>query len=240
MYQKKNQFDFENGEVFLVNKPLHWTSFDVVNKIRYQIRSITGLKKNKVGHAGTLDPLATGLLIICTGKMTKKIADYQNTDKEYMGTFFLGATTPSFDLETNVNQQFEISGITEEMVLDTAKKLTGELLQTPPAFSAISVEGKRAYMHAREGNEIVLQAKRILISEFEITRIDFPLIDFRVVCTKGTYIRSLVNDFGKLLDAGAYLTSLCRTKSGDYNLVDAWELNELVQILKSKYQKEEL
>lgn len=213
--------DFKAGEVFLLDKPYEWTSFHVVNSIRYQMSRVTGLKRNKVGHAGTLDPLATGLLIICTGKATKQIDSYQAQEKEYTGTFKLGATTPCFDLEQEEDHQYPTDHITEEKILEATKGFIGKIEQTPPIFSAIKIKGKRAYNYARNDEEVVMKAKKIEIKEFEITAIRMPEVDFRVVCSKGTYIRSLARDFGQQLDSGAYLTALRRTKIGDYDVKDA-------------------
>jgi tRNA pseudouridine55 synthase len=220
--------DFESGQVLLVNKPAHWTSFDVVNKIRYAISKKTG-KRIKVGHAGTLDPLATGLLLVCTGKMTKKIDEYSGMEKEYTGTLHLGATTPSYDSETEVNAAFPISHVTETLLRETAEKFTGEIEQVPPAYSAIKVGGKAAYKSARKGKDVEMKARKVTIKHFEITRVALPDVDFAVLCSKGTYIRSLAYDLGKALNSGAYLTALCRTKIGEFNLQQAVEIQELVQ-----------
>jgi len=213
--------DFRAGEVFLLDKPYEWTSFHVVNSIRYQMSRVTGLKRNKVGHAGTLDPLATGLLIICTGKATKSIEKYQAQEKEYTGTFYLGATTPCFDLEQKVDKTFPINHITDEMILQTAESFLGVQEQVPPVFSAIKIKGKRAYNYARNDEEVQIKAKTIEIKEFEITRIDLPEVDFRVLCSKGTYIRSLARDFGIKVQSGAHLTALRRTKIGEFDVKDA-------------------
>lgn len=211
----------EEGRVLLVNKPLQWTSFDVVNKLRYK------LKMKKIGHAGTLDPLATGLLIICTGKFTKRIEEFQAQEKEYTGEFVIGQTTPSHDLETEVSQAVDCSQLREEQFYAAAKKLTGTLQQIPPLHSAIKVDGKRAYKFARKGKEIELKPREVTVSVFEITKIQMPVIGFRIVCSKGTYIRSLARDFGNDLRVGAYLSSLCRTRIGDYKLADAKTLEEI-------------
>jgi len=210
---KPNEFD--EGKVLLFDKPYKWTSFDVVRKVR----QIT--KAGKVGHAGTLDPLATGLLIVCTGKFTKRIDQYQGQEKEYTGSFFLGATTPSYDLETAVDQHFDSSNITEEQIRDTANQFTGEIMQSPPLHSAVNVKGERAYEKARRGETLELPPKKVTISTFEITEITLPLIHFRIVCSKGTYIRSLARDYGRALGSGAYLASLCRTRIGNFLLKDA-------------------
>ncbi len=209
------------GDIFLVDKPYHVTSFEIVNKIKIAIKK-TFPDKIKVGHAGTLDPLATGLLIICTGKKTKQIEQIQALEKEYTGTFFVGATTPCFDKEKEIDFTFPIEHITKTLILETAQKFIGKQMQTPPAYSAVRVEGKRAYDLAREGVvEIKTTPKEIEIKQFEITRIALPEIDFRVVSSKGTYIRSLARDFGLALNSGAYLTSLRRTRTGDYHVSKA-------------------
>ena len=226
---KFKEFNFTEGELLLVNKPYHWTSFDVVSKIRNSFKPL----KLKVGHAGTLDPLATGLLIICTGKLTKKIDEYQAQEKEYTGTLILGATTPSYDMETEVDETFPVSHLDEEMIRDNCRKFIGEIDQYPPAHSALKVEGERLYLKARRGEAVELKSRRIAISEFEITRIEMPEVDFRVVCSKGTYIRSLAYDFGKALQSGAYLSKLRRTKSGDFSVENAYEVMELVNHIRS-------
>lgn len=218
------KFNFTQGEVLLLNKPYRWTSFDVVGKLRNSFKPL----KLKVGHAGTLDPLATGLLIICTGKLTKQIDTFQAEDKEYTGTFTLGATTPSYDLETEIDQKFDISALTEQQILDNCKHFIGDLEQYPPAHSAIKVNGERLYLKARRGEEVELKTRKVNISEFEITRIQLPEVDFRVVCSKGTYIRSLAKDFGEKLGNGAHLSALCRTRSGNFKVEDAFEIMELV------------
>ena len=216
--QNINRID---GEILLVDKPYHVTSFEVVNKIKIALKK-TFPDKIKVGHAGTLDPLATGLLIICTGKKTKQIEQIQALEKEYTGTFFVGATTPCFDKERDIDFTFPTEHITEELILSAAKKFFGKQMQTPPVFSAVHIDGKRAYDLAREGvEEIKINPKEIEIKQFEITRIAIPEIDFRVVCSKGTYIRSLARDFGLALNSGAYLTALRRTRIGDFKTVDA-------------------
>lgn len=212
----------------MVNKPYNWTSFDVVGKLRNAFKPL----KLKVGHAGTLDPLATGLLIICTGKMTKQIDTFQAQEKEYTGTMILGETTPSYDMETDADQKFDISHITEDQVREACKQFIGDIQQYPPAHSAIKIDGERLYEKARRGEEVELRLRSVTISEFEITGIALPEINFRVVCSKGTYIRSLVNDFGKALNNGAYLSKLRRTRSGDYKIEDAHEVMELVGIIR--------
>lgn len=210
--------DFLNGQLLLVDKPSGWSSFQAVNKIKWAVRKKFDLKKIKVGHAGTLDPLATGLLLICTGKFTKKIETLQAQEKEYVGTITLGATTPSYDLETEIDKVFPIDHITKEAIYLTVDKFTGEIEQRPPVFSALKKDGKRLYEYARSGKEIKINKRKVVISEFEISAMDLPVLEFRVVCSKGTYIRSLAQDFGKALNSGGYLSSLRRTKIGDYNV----------------------
>ncbi|WP_374951703.1 tRNA pseudouridine(55) synthase TruB [Mucilaginibacter sp.] len=221
--------DFADGQLLLVNKPYEWTSFDVVGKIRNSFKPL----KLKVGHAGTLDPLATGLLIICTGKMTKQIDTFQAEEKEYTGTMVLGATTPTYDLESEPETKFETSHLTDEQIKAATARFTGDIQQYPPAHSAIKVDGERLYEKARRGEEVELKLRNVTISEFEITRIELPEVDFRVVCSKGTYIRSLVNDFGAALNNGAYMSALRRTRSGNYSIRDAHEVMELVNIIRS-------
>jgi len=216
--------DYKEGQVILIDKPLEWTSFQVVNKLRWLIRKQFDIKKIKVGHAGTLDPLASGLLIICTGRFTKKIDTYQAQEKEYTGTITIGATTPSYDLETEVDQSFDISKITPEQILATTEQFTGEIQQQPPIFSALKKEGKKLYEFARKGEAVDIPFRTVTISEFEITKIDLPHIEFRVVCSKGTYIRSLAHDFGKALQNGAHLSSLRRTRIGNFSVDDAIDI----------------
>ncbi|WP_373073938.1 tRNA pseudouridine(55) synthase TruB [Zeaxanthinibacter enoshimensis] len=213
--------NFLEGQILLIDKPLNWSSFQAVNAIKWAIRRKFQLKKIKVGHAGTLDPLATGLLIICTGKATKKIEGLQGQVKEYTGTITLGGTTPSYDLETEVDQEYPVDHITEEAIKEAAVHFTGEIAQKPPVFSALKKDGKRLYEFAREGKEVEIKKRLITIIEFEITAIRLPEVDFRVVCSKGTYIRSLAHDFGQYLDSGGHLTRLRRTKIGDYNVNNA-------------------
>ncbi|HEX8563734.1 MAG TPA: tRNA pseudouridine(55) synthase TruB [Flavobacterium sp.] len=213
--------DFQNGQILLIDKPLKWSSFQAVNKLKWILKSKFGLKKIKIGHAGTLDPLASGLLIVCTGKFTKRIAELQGQEKEYTGTFLIGATTPSYDLETEVDGIFPTGHISDELIHQTVNQFLGEIDQKPPIFSAIKKDGKRLYEHARAGEEIEIAFRKTTIHEFEITRIALPEVDFRVVCSKGTYIRSLAFDFGQALDSGAHLTALRRTKIGDYSVDDA-------------------
>lgn len=211
--------DFLEGQVLLIDKPLKWSSFQAVNKLKYILKRNYELpKKFKIGHAGTLDPLATGLLIVCTGKFTKRITEIQGQAKEYTGTITVGATTPSFDLETEVDATFPTEHITAELIQEAVKQFLGEIYQKPPVFSAIKKDGKRLYEHARAGEEVEIPARKTSIHEFEITKINLPEIEFRVVCSKGTYIRSLAYDFGKALNSGAYLSVLRRTKIGNYSV----------------------
>ncbi|WP_309610008.1 tRNA pseudouridine(55) synthase TruB [Flavobacterium sp.] len=217
--------DYLNGQVLLIDKPLKWSSFQAVNKLKYTLINKLGLpKKFKIGHAGTLDPLATGLLIVCTGKFTKNISEIQGQAKEYTGTFCIGATTPSYDLETEINATFPTEHITAALIHETVKQFLGEIDQKPPVFSAIKKDGVRLYIHARAGVAVEIASRKTVIHEFEITRIAMPEIDFRVVCSKGTYIRSLAYDFGLALQSGAYLTVLRRTKIGNYDVKNAVEV----------------
>jgi tRNA pseudouridine55 synthase len=227
--------DFLNGQVLLIDKPLHFTSFQAVNKLKYALINKAGLpKKFKIGHAGTLDPLASGLLLVCTGKFTKIISELQGQAKEYTGTFYIGATTPSYDLETEIDQEFPTSHIDEPLIYETVKQFLGEIDQIPPIFSAIKKDGVRLYEHARAGESIEIASRKTTIHEFEITRIALPEVDFRVVCSKGTYIRSLAFDFGKAMNSGSHLTALRRTKIGDYNVADAIDVNDFEATLTSK------
>jgi tRNA pseudouridine55 synthase len=221
------QENFLAGQTLLIDKPYQWTSFDVVNKIRYAI------KVKKVGHAGTLDPLATGLLIVCTGKKTKTIESLTVDEKEYKGVISLGQTTPSFDLETELSEQKDVSHITSLEIENVVKKFTGELEQTPPIYSALKVDGQRAYKAARKGLDIKMKTRQVVISEFEIEKIEMPEIHFRIVCSKGTYIRSIANDVGAALGVGGYLKSLIRTRSGNHKLEDAFQLDEFIDMIKA-------
>ena len=214
------KMNFKEGEVLCFDKPLTWTSFAVVNKIRYHLCRRMGVKKLKVGHAGTLDPLATGVMIICTGKATKRIEEFQYHTKEYIATLMLGATTPSYDLEKEIDATYPTEHITRELVEETLKKFIGSIEQIPPAFSACMVDGKRAYDLARKGSDMQLEPKQIRIDEIELMECDLPKIKIRVVCGKGTYIRSLARDIGEALQSGAYLTALTRTRIGEYNIED--------------------
>lgn len=225
--------DFKNGKVLLIDKPLEWTSFQVVNKLRWHIRKQFDIKKIKVGHAGTLDPLATGLLIICTGKQTKNIETYQGQIKEYTGTIVLGSTTPSYDLETEINETFPTDHITDELIHKTTEQFIGKIQQKPPIFSAIKKDGKRLYELARQGKTTEIKSREIEIREFEITNIDLPNVEFRVVCSKGTYIRSLANDFGAALNSGGHLSVLRRTKIGEFSVDHAQSVDGFIEELKS-------
>ncbi|WP_081208617.1 tRNA pseudouridine(55) synthase TruB [Salegentibacter sediminis] len=226
--------EFKTGQILLFDKPLEWTSFQLVNKVRWLIKKSCGIKKIKVGHAGTLDPLASGLLIICTGKFTKKIQELQGQEKEYTGTFSLGATTPSYDLETEIDQEFPVNHITEEDLNLAVLKFTGKIEQMPPVFSALKKEGKRLYEFARKGEDVKVNTRPVEISDFEIDSSRFPEIDFRVVCSKGTYIRSLAHDFGKALDSGAHLSTLRRTRIGDYSVEKAFSVESFQNLLPSQ------
>lgn len=223
--------DYKNGEVILIDKPLHWTSFQVVNKIRWEIKHYFKLKKIKVGHAGTLDPLATGLLILCTGKMTKNIEEYQAQLKEYTGTISLGSTTPSFDLETEVNAHFPTDHITESLIIATAESFLGQIDQKPPIFSAIKKDGKRLYELARAGATTSIKSRSVYIETFDITSIDKNEVNFRIKCSKGTYIRSIADDFGKALNSGAHLSKLRRTKIGDFSVEEAKSIDQFIDLL---------
>lgn len=214
--------DFTNGKVILIDKPLSWSSFQAVNKLKFVLKRKFNLSKRfKIGHAGTLDPLATGLLIICTGKFTKSINEIQAQEKEYTGTIKLGETTPSYDLETEVDKTFPTAHITVALLKETLLQFTGEIMQKPPVYSAIKKDGKRLYEHARAGEEVEIEARKTTIYEFELTRIELPEVDFRVKCSKGTYIRSLAHDFGQALNSGGHLTALRRTKIGNYSIENA-------------------
>ena len=227
----QTNFDFVKGEILLVDKPYRWTSFDVVNLARNYIRKQLGIKKLKIGHAGTLDPLASGLLILCTGRMTKKIEDFKDLDKEYTGTFALGATTASFDLEKEIDHYYPWEHITEKDIIAAAEKLTGTYDQLPPVFSAKKIKGKRAYNYARRDQEVEIPMRQITISAFQILEVKLPEVRFRISCSKGTYIRALARDLGKALNTGAHLTALCRTRIGPYYLSDAYDVEELKRML---------
>lgn len=238
--KKLSPEEFQEGQILLIDKPLTWSSFQAVNKIKYAlIKNLNLPKKFKIGHAGTLDPLASGLLIICTGKFTKRISELQGQIKEYTGTIVVGATTPSYDLETEVNETFPTEHITNELIYETTKLFIGEIDQFPPVFSALKKDGKRLYEHARAGEEVEIVSRKIEITEFEITRIALPEIDFRVVCNKGTYIRSLAYDFGKALNSGAHLTELRRTKIGSYSVDNAIEPLAFEKLYNPNYKETE-
>lgn len=228
--KQENTNIFGEGRVLLLNKPLHWTSFDVVRKIRGMVRV------KKVGHAGTLDPLATGLLILCTGKYTKKINEYMAREKEYTGSFTLGATTPTFDLESEPQDLRPYDQVTRESLLEVIKKFTGEIWQVPPIHSAIKKEGKRVYELARKGVDVKLDPRKVTISEFEITGFALPVIEFRVVCSTGTYIRSLANDVGAALGCGGYLSRLCRTRIGEFRIEQAMDMEAAAAYIASSFK----
>ncbi|WP_430614033.1 tRNA pseudouridine(55) synthase TruB [Flavobacterium sp. JP2137] len=223
--------EFQNGQILLIDKPLNWTSFQAVNKIKWALKKHLGLKKIKVGHAGTLDPLATGLLIVCTGKSTKLISELQGQIKEYTGSFFVGATTPSYDLETAVDQTFDTAHINADLIEQARQGFLGEIDQKPPIFSAIKKDGIRLYEHARKGEEVEIVARKVTIDTFELTSQVLPTLDFRVVCSKGTYIRSLAYDFGAALNSGAHLTALRRTKIGDYDVQNAIPVEDFERLV---------
>ena len=220
--------DYIEGHTLLINKPLRWTSFDVVKKIRNTLRTALQVKKIKVGHAGTLDPLADGLLIVCTGKFTKLINEFQAQEKEYTAEFTLGVTTPSFDLETEINETFEYNHITEEMLKTTAASLTGNILQTPPIYSAIKQDGKRLYEYARKGEDVKIKERMVHVSKFELVKVEMPKVHVKIVCSKGTYIRSLAQTFGKNLNSGAHLSQLTRTRIGKFELSQAIDIQEFI------------
>lgn len=235
MDRSKGEYDFQNGEILLFDKELDWTSFDLVRKLRNFLSRETGIKKLKVGHAGTLDPKATGLMIVCTGKETKNIDLVQSKEKEYVATIKLGATTPSFDLETAEDAVFSTDHITLELIESTLGRFLGEIDQVPPVFSAIKIEGKRAYEHARKGNDIVLQSRKISIFELEMLNFNKDEIVLRIVCSKGTYIRAFARDLGIALNSGAYLVGLCRTRIGELKLEDAMMVHDFL----GKFQETE-
>ena len=221
----------KDGQILLFDKPLHWTSFQVVNKVRWLIKQKFDLKKLKVGHAGTLDPLATGLVILCTGKATKTIDSLMGQTKIYTGEFTLGGTTPSYDMETEVDKTFETSHITAELIQNTLPQFRGEIMQRPPIFSALKKEGKRLYEYARKGESVDIPKRQVNIDSFDITQDNFPKLSFKVQCSKGTYIRSLAYDFGEALNSGAYLSELRRTQIGDYKIREALSIEDFEKIL---------
>ncbi len=223
------EYDFQAGQLLLVDKPQDWTSFDVVNKIRYRLKKLLGVKKIKVGHAGTLDPMATGLLLICTGKMTKQIDTYQGQPKTYTGTITLGATTPSYDKETPIDATYPTDHISSALMDTARQQFIGDLQQLPPMYSAIKVDGQPLYKKARKGIVVEVKPRPVQIYDFQFGRVALPEVDFSAHCSKGTYIRSLAFDFGKAVESGAYLSRLCRTQIGEYRLEDAWNLEVLVE-----------
>lgn len=230
--------DFKEGALILVDKPKDWTSFDVVNKIRGLLKRALGVKKIKVGHSGTLDPMATGLLLICTGKYTKLLHTLQNENKTYTGRMVLGATTPSYDAESEIEESYPTDHITSAAIEAAVQIFQGEIDQVPPMFSAIKVNGQPLYKLARRGESLELEPRRIRIDTFTITKEEMPYLEFEVACSKGTYIRSLAHDFGRSLNSGAYLDVLRRTKIGEYDIKDAWNLDDLVQAVRSQYISE--
>ena len=227
--QKFESKSIQEGQLFLIDKPIGWTSFQVVNKMRWYLKNLTGLKKIKIGHAGTLDPLATGLLIVCTGKKTKSINLHQSKTKTYTGTFTLGASTPSYDLETEIDKTYETNHITSDLIIGIARSYVGKIKQIPPIYSAIKIDGKRLYNYAREGKSTEIRARNICISKFDITNINLPKVDFLISCSKGTYIRSLAHDFGQKLSSGAYLSSLKRIQIGEKILNDAYSMESVIE-----------
>jgi tRNA pseudouridine55 synthase len=236
---KASTEDFIQGTLILFDKPIDWTSFDIVKKVKALLRHSLGIKKIKVGHAGTLDPLASGLLVICTGKMTKEIESFQNLEKEYTGTFHIGTTTPSADLETLPNGYYPTEHINEELIDRARRSFLGEIQQIPPLFSAKKINGERAYEHARRGENTIMQANTVHIHEFEIVRVELPEIGFRVVCSKGTYIRALARDFGEALNSGAYLKELRRTRIGHLMVDDAWHPEDFAVFVKAQRGKDQ-
>lgn len=234
--KESNVFDFIQGEILVINKPLDWTSFDLVNKVRNMLCRLMKIKKLKLGHAGTLDPKATGVMVLCSGKLTKQIDEIQADEKEYVALLKVGATTPSFDLETEEDEQFTTAHITRETVENILPLFVGAIEQIPPAYSAIKVNGKRAYKLARKGEEIELKSKMLVIKEIELLRFDMPEIELRIVCSKGTYIRALARDIGKALNSGAYLIGLKRTRIGEYTIGNSVELSELADLLSDYFQ----
>ncbi len=233
MIQFETDNDFQEGALLLFNKPYEWTSFDLVNKLKFKIKHKYHFKKIKVGHAGTLDPLATGLLIVCVGKYTKKIDSYQSQVKEYIATLKLGATTPSFDLETEIDENYPTEHITLELIDEALKGFIGEIQQRPPDYSAVKVNGKRAYEYARKGQEVEIKKKTLAIDEIEVLEFDQNSLKIRVVCSKGTYIRALARDIGQKLNSGAHLTALERTRIGDFHINDALEIEDFIKFLEN-------
>ena len=233
--QPESRYDFKEGALLLIDKPKTWTSFDVVNKIRYKLKHKLGVRKIKVGHSGTLDPMATGLLVICTGRWTKRLNQLQGLPKTYTGTMKLGVTTPSYDAETAIDEIFPIDHITSNLMETKRRQFVGRIPQVPPTFSAIKVDGQPLYKRARRGEKFKVEPRMVEIKAFSLTDIDLPYIGFKVECSKGTYIRSLAHDFGKALNSGAYLTSLQRTSIGQYHLEDAWKLEDFLEYVENNY-----
>jgi tRNA pseudouridine55 synthase len=229
MPEFKNKYDFPAGEILLFDKGLNWTSFDVVNKVRYDLCQKLGIKKLKVGHAGTLDPLATGVIVLCTGKATKKIESIQASEKEYLATLQIGATTPSFDLETAEDSTSDYAHVTKALLQEVIQEFIGNIEQVPPVFSAVKVKGKRAFDYARNGEKVKLQPKKIVIHKIEIEEFELPVVKLRITCGKGTYIRALARDIGEALKCGAYLTALERTRVGEYKLCNAFKVNYFLE-----------
>lgn len=223
--------DFVSGEIIGIDKPLRWTSFDAVKRLRGVIQRRLGVKKFKIGHAGTLDPLATGVLIVCTGKATRRIEELQSGEKEYVASLMLGATTPSFDLETDVDATFPTKHITPELIEEILPKFRGNISQIPPIYSAVKIDGKRAYKYARKGKEVELKPKELVISEIEVLKFEMPILELRVVCSKGTYIRALARDIGEALHSGAHLVGLRRTRVGDVKIEDCLSVDDAVELL---------
>ena len=236
-YSESKDFDFIRGEIMVLTKPIDWTSFDLVNKVRNMLCRLMKIKKLKIGHAGTLDPKATGVMVLCSGKYTKQIDKIQADEKEYIALMKIGATTPSFDLETEEDARFETSHVTLERVEQVLSLFVGSIEQIPPAFSAIKVDGKRAYKFARKGQEVVLKPKQLVIKEIELLRFEMPELELRIVCSKGTYIRALARDIGLALDSGAYLIGLKRTRIGEYTIEQSFDLTELSDMLTSYFQE---
>ncbi len=234
-YKESKDFDFIRGEILVLNKPLDWTSFDLVNKVRIMLCRLMKIKKLKLGHAGTLDPKATGVMVLCSGKLTKQLDEIQADEKEYIALLKVGATTPSFDLETEEDEQFTTSHITRETVENVLQSFVGAIEQVPPAYSAIKVDGKRAYKLARKGKEVELKSKMLVVKEIELLRFEMPEIELRIVCSKGTYIRALARDIGKALNSGAYLKGLIRTRIGAYSIDQSIDLTELADMLSAHF-----
>lgn len=235
IYKESKDFDFIRGEILVLNKPLDWTSFDLVNKVRIMLCRLMKIKKLKLGHAGTLDPKATGVMVLCSGKLTKQIDEIQADEKEYIALLKVGATTPSFDLETEEDAQFATDHITRETLENVLPTFVGAIEQIPPAYSAIKVDGKRAYKLARKGKEVELKAKMLIVKEIELLRFEMPEIELRIVCSKGTYIRALARDIGKALNSGAYLKGLIRTRIGEYSIDQSLDLTELADMLSAHF-----